>query len=282
MYLERSSVMSKIKRNDRIGAMVKILTDRPNHIYSLNYFSEMFNTAKSTISEDIAIIKNMLNKFELGDLETVVGAAGGVRFIPKFYGNKACSFIEDICKQLSSPERILPGGFIYMTDILYSPQITRRFGEILASQFYDDAPDFVITVETKGIPIAMMTARALNCPVVVARRENKVTEGSSVSINYVSASSKRIQTMSLVKRAVQEGQRGLIIDDFMKGGGTVRGLMELMNEFNADIVGVGVAISTDEPQKKMVENYKSLMVLKEVDEDNKIVLVEPASWIKEF
>lgn len=274
--------MSKIKRNDRIGAMVKILTDRPNHIYSLNYFSEMFNTAKSTISEDIAIIKNMLNKFELGDLETVVGAAGGVRFIPKFYGNKACSFIEDICKQLSSPERILPGGFIYMTDILYSPQITRRFGEILASQFYDDAPDFVITVETKGIPIAMMTARALNCPVVVARRENKVTEGSSVSINYVSASSKRIQTMSLVKRAVQEGQRGLIIDDFMKGGGTVRGLMELMNEFNADIVGVGVAISTDEPQKKMVENYKSLMVLKEVDEDNKIVLVEPASWIKEF
>ena len=274
--------MNRVKRNDRIGAMVKILTDRPNHIYSLNYFSEMFETAKSTISEDIAIIKGILERFKLGDLETVVGAAGGVRFIPKFCGSKACSFIEDICKQLSEPERILPGGFIYMADILYSPQITQRFGEILASQFYDDAPDFVITVETKGIPIAMMTARALNCPVVVARRDNKVTEGSSVSINYVSASSKRIQTMSLVKRAVQEGQRGLIIDDFMRGGGTVRGLMELMSEFNADVVGVGVVISTDEPQKKMIDNYKSLMVLKEVDEENKVVVIEPAPWVKDF
>lgn len=274
--------MNRIKRNDRIGAMVKILTDRPNRIYPLNYFSEMFQTAKSTISEDIAIIKNMLNRFELGDLETVVGAAGGVRFIPKFCGSKACSFIEEICKQLSTPDRILPGGFIYMTDILYSPQITQRFGEILASQFYDCEPDFVITVETKGIPIAMMTARALNCPVVVARRDNKVTEGSSVSINYVSASSKRIQTMTLVKRAVKEGQKGLIIDDFMKGGGTARGLMDLMSEFNADIVGVGVAISTDEPEKKMVDSYKSLMVLKEVDEENRTILVEPASWIKDL
>ena len=274
--------MNRIKRNDRIGAMVKILTDRPNHIYPLNYFSEMFQTAKSTISEDIAIIKNRLNRFELGDLETVVGAAGGVRFIPKFCGSKACSFIEEICKQLSTPDRILPGGFIYMTDILYSPQITQRFGEILASQFYDCEPDFVITVETKGIPIAMMTARALNCPVVVARRDNKVTEGSSVSINYVSASSKRIQTMTLVKRAVKEGQKGLIIDDFMKGGGTARGLMDLMSEFNADIVGVGVAISTDEPEKKMVDSYKSLMVLKEVDEENRTILVEPASWIKDL
>jgi purine operon repressor len=169
-----------------------------------------------------------------------------------------------------------------MTDILYSPQITQRFGEILASQFYQEAPDFVITVETKGIPIAMMTARALNCPVVVARRDNKVTEGSSVSINYVSASSRRIQTMSLVKRAVQEGQKGLIVDDFMKGGGTARGLMELLNEFNADIVGVGVIISTDEPEKKMIDNYKSLMVLREVNEEKRAILIEPASWLNNF
>jgi len=274
--------MDRIKRNERIGAIIKILSDRPNHIYTLNYFSEMFATAKSTISEDVVIIKNLLERFELGDLETVIGAAGGVRFIPRFSGNSASLFIKEICEQLSTSDRILPGGFLYMTDILYSPQITQRFGEILASQFYQEAPDFVITVETKGIPIAMMTARALNCPVVVARRDNKVTEGSSVSINYVSASSRRIQTMSLVKRAVQEGQKGLIVDDFMKGGGTARGLMELLNEFNADIVGVGVIISTDEPEKKMIDNYKSLMVLREVNEEKRAILIEPASWLNNF
>ena len=135
-------------------------------------------------------------------------------------------------------------------------------------------------METKGIPIALATARALNCPVVMARRESKVTEGSTISINYVSASSRRIQTMSLVKRAVEKGQRGLIVDDFMKGGGTVRGLMELLHEFEAEIAGVGVIISTEDPGQKMVKDYKSLMVLKDVDEGERKVMVEPSPWLK--
>ena len=107
-----------------------------------------------------------------------------------------------------------------------------------------------------------------------------VTEGSTVSINYVSASSKRIQTMSLVKRAVQKGQKGLIVDDFMKGGGTARGLMELLHEFEAEIAGVGVIISTADPEEKLVKDYKSLMVLKQVDEVQRKAIVEPSSWIR--
>ena len=209
--------MEKVRRNERIGIMVSILCNHPNRIFTLNHFSEKFNTAKSTISEDIVIMRKLLNRFELGDIETVVGAAGGVRFIPALF-KKNTIFIEDICNKLSEADRILPGGFLYMTDILFMPDVVQQFGEMLATQFYHTQPDFVITVETKGIPIALMTARALNCPVVVARRESKVTEGSTVSINYVSASSKRIQTMSLVKRSVQKGQRGLIVDDFMKRG----------------------------------------------------------------
>lgn len=271
--------MGKIRRNERIGAMVKILCSHPNRIFTLNSFSEMFQAAKSTISDDVVIIKDILNKFKLGDIETVVGAAGGVRFLPKLF-EKDSDFIQDICDKLSVPDRILPGGFLYTSDILLMPDVVKKFGEMLATQFQHTNPDFVITVETKGIPIALMTAQALNCPVVLARRESKVTEGSTVSINYVSASSKRIQTMSLVKRAVQKGQRGLIVDDFMKGGGTARGLMELLHEFEAEIVGVGVIISTADPEEKLVEDYKSLMVLKQVDEVQKKVVVEPASWVR--
>ena len=36
----------------------------------------MFQAAKSTISDDVVIIKDIFNKFKLGDIETVVGAAG--------------------------------------------------------------------------------------------------------------------------------------------------------------------------------------------------------------
>ena len=46
----------KFKRTERIGAIVKILSDNPNKIYTLSYFTEKFNAAKSTISEDLLVV----------------------------------------------------------------------------------------------------------------------------------------------------------------------------------------------------------------------------------
>lgn len=90
------------------------------------------------------------------------------------------------------------------------------------TRFMDRNPDYILTVETKGIPLAVMVARAFNKPLVIARRDSKVTEGSAISINYVTGSSGRIQTMTLTKRAIPPNARVLIIDDFMKAGGLRR------------------------------------------------------------
>ena len=126
-----------------------------------------------------------------------------------------------------------------------------------------------MTIETKGIPIALMTAEILNVPLVIIRKNIKVTEGSTVNINYISGSTKIIQTMSLSRKALREMSKVLIIDDFMKGGGTVRGIYEMMEEFNVEVAGTGVLISTMSPEKKLVNNYTSLMILKDVDEENR-------------
>lgn len=268
--------MNRIKRTERIAAMSQILSHSPNRVLSLSLFSEMFQAAKSTISEDIDMIKDAFSEYGLGDLETVAGAAGGVRYMPRPKGPEVAAFIEALCRALCSPERILPGGFLYITDILYDPQVMQRLGALLAAPFLDKRPDFVITVETKGIPAAMATAYYLGCPVVVARRDGKVTEGSLVSINYVTASSKRVQTMSLSKRAVKEGQRAVVIDDFLKGGGTAQGMISLLKEFNVDIAGTGFLIATETPKEKLVKEYKALMILSEVDEAEKSVRVCPA------
>ena len=56
----------------------------------------------------------------------------------------------------------------------------------------------------------------LGVQISCCRRENKVTEGSTVSINYVSGSTNRIQNMSLPKRAIKSGSKCIFIDDFMK------------------------------------------------------------------
>ena len=138
-----------------------------------------------------------------------------------------------------------------------------------------------MTVETKGIPIAYAAASYLNIPVVVVRRDSKVTEGSVVTINYVSGSTKRIQTMSLARRALQEGSNVLIIDDFMKAGGTVKGMIDLLQEFKANLKGIGVFVEVDGAQNRLVEEYVSLARLVEVDEKFKNVKVELGNYFKE-
>jgi purine operon repressor len=259
--------------------MTRILCSHPNQIFTLHDFSELFQSAKSTVCEDIAIIRDTLLEFGLGDLESITGAGGGVRFIPLADNRDRADYIHKLCTTLCDPNRILPGGYLYMSDLLYEPKHLCRIGEILAAEFLSSKPDFVITVETKGIPVAIMTAFALGCPVVAAGRDGQITEGPLVSINYVASSSRRMQTMSLPKRAIKEGSRALVIDDFMKGGGTARGMVQLLKEFKVDVAGIGVVIATREPRVKLVSNYTSLMVLEEVSEKENRIRLSPSEWI---
>ncbi len=269
--------MDKIKRNERLGALTKILTDTPNRIHTLGEFCELFGSAKSTISEDIDLISASFERFDLGRVETVAGAAGGVRYRAIPSKKKVARVLSEISSRLSEPGRMLPGGFLYTSDITAESDIAQQMGEILAAQYYDRQPHFVLTMETKGIPIALMTARMLDVPLVIARRDSRAYEGSAVKINYIAGlGSERIETMALTRRAVQPGQRALIIDDFMKGGGTLQGMVDLMKEFLAEVVGVGVMIATATPAEKRVNGAKALLVLEGFDRETGRAIVHPS------
>jgi purine operon repressor len=270
--------MDKIRKLERIVALTKLLSDNPHQLFSLGAFSERFNTAKSTLSEDIATVKNGLNYLGLGTLETLAGAAGGVRFLPCRSGQNEKLLLEELAKKLASPDRIVAGSFIYMSDILFDASLMAKVGEIFMTRFRKVEPDFIMTVETKGIPLALMTARAFNIPLIMVRRGSKVTEGSTVSINYVTGSSKRIQTMSLPKRAIHQNAKVLIIDDFMKAGGTAKGILDLANEVGAKVVGTGVLVATTIPEKKLVDEYLALLMLHEIDEHTKKIDIRPAFY----
>ena len=272
--------MEKYKRNERVAGIIKILSDNPNKLFALNYFSELFNAAKSTISEDITAAKKILGELSQGQIETISGAAGGVKYRPYVDDAKALVFLEHLCDRIRDPRRIITGNFIYMSDIVYDPVVSAGVGEIFATKFMNSGAEFVITIETKGVTIAHMTARALNVPLVIIRRENRVTEGSTVSVNYVSGSTKRIQTMFVSKRAIPEGKKVLIIDDFMKAGGTAKGMVDLMKEIKVEIAGIGFLMKTVEPKEKLVENYTSLLVVKEVNETIQKIDVEINGKIK--
>lgn len=257
--------MKKYKRNQRIGALMKIFAEKPNYVFSYNYFCEIFNAAKSTMSEDVAIVKELVAELNFGRIETISGASGGAVFIPILGSKEKNDILDQLCSLFSQKNRILPGNFIYMTDIFNNPNIVYNISKVISSEFSNMEIDYIVTVETKGIPVAIMTGQKLNVPVAVIRRNNKITEGATVSINYVSGSSNNIQTMSLSRRSLKENAKVLIVDDFMKGGGTCKGMEDMMREFNANVVGTAVVIETRTPEKKLVDNYTSLMVLNNID-----------------
>lgn len=271
--------MEKIRRNERMSAMMKILSDSPNRIFTLSYFCDLFGAAKSTMSEDIDILRDVVKQFGLGELETVTGAAGGVRYRCGMPRAEARKFVQDLCGELSGTERVLPGGFLYYSDILANPDTVRRMGDIIATEYAAEAPDFVLTMETKGIPVAFSAATSLGVPLVIARRSSKVYEGPAVNINYVSGSNGNIQTMSLSRRSVKEGQRALIVDDFLKGGGTAKGMCDMMHEFGVTVVGMAFVMATATPAKKRVTGEKSLMILDVTGDDLDTATVTPAPWL---
>ncbi len=271
-----------MKRNERIGAIIKILSASPNRLFTLNYFTDRFNSAKSSVSEDIVIAKKIMDNMKLGKIETIPGAAGGVKYVPSMSKEATMSLLDEICTKLKDESRILAGGFLYTSDIMFDTSIIKRAGEVFATQFINQKADYVVTVETKGIPLAYMTAEALNLPLVVARRDSKVSEGSTVSINFISGSTDRIQKMSMSKRAIKPNSKAIIIDDFMKGGGTARGIVDLLTEFDIEVVGIGVLISTQNPNKKLVNNFISLISLEDVDMDQKAINVCPNNDLSEL
>ncbi|MFR2063473.1 MAG: hypothetical protein ACLS36_06710 [Streptococcus sp.] len=52
----------KLKRSERMVVISNYLINNPYQLTSLNTFAERYEAAKSSISEDVAIIKKLLRK----------------------------------------------------------------------------------------------------------------------------------------------------------------------------------------------------------------------------
>lgn len=268
-----------MKRSHRLVALTNFLLENARTTKKLSYFAEKYTSAKSSISEDLDIVNEVFQQLGIGYIDRISGSSGGARYIPKLEYEQGIKFIHELCERLEDPDRILPGDYLYMSDLLGDPQTVREIGRILAAEFSERDIDVIVTVETKGIPLAYAVAEFLSVPVVIARRDPKVTEGSSVSINYVSGSSRKIQTMVLARRSLQEGANVGIIDDFMKAGGTITGIVDLLKEFNANVKAIGVlAEADDEEDERVVDDYVSLIKLTDVNSKKKSIKAHPGTY----
>ncbi|WP_285238870.1 phosphoribosyltransferase family protein [Staphylococcus aureus] len=245
----------RYKRSERIVFMTQYLMNHPNKLIPLTFFVKKFKQAKSSISEDVQIIKNTFQKEKLGTVITTAGASGGVTYKPMMSKEEATEVVNEVITLLEEKERLLPGGYLFLSDLVGNPSLLNKVGKLIASIYMEEKLDAVVTIATKG---------------------------STVSINYVSGSSRKIETMVLSKRTLAENSNVLVVDDFMRAGGSINGVMNLMNEFKAHVKGVSVLVESKEVKQRLIEDYTSLVKLSDVDEYNQEFNVEPGNSLSKF
>ena len=96
----------KLKRSERMVVISNYLINNPYQLTSLNTFAERYEVAKSSISEDVAIIKKAFEESQIGEIETVTGASGGVMFTP--------TISDEDARSLKS------GDYVYITGTIYT------------------------------------------------------------------------------------------------------------------------------------------------------------------
>ena len=138
--------MEKIRRMERLVILSKMLTDHPSRLFSLGEFAESFGCAKSTLSEDMVVLREAFEGKGMGTLETVTGASGGIRFLPRRSEPVVAKILAEMATTLSQPERIIPGGFLYTSDLLFSADRMVEAGEVIFTLLDSTRQDYLVTV----------------------------------------------------------------------------------------------------------------------------------------
>ena len=123
------------------------------------------------------------------------------------------------------------------------PALMDACGEELARRFRGAGATKVLTAEISGIAPALTTARHLGLPVVYARKSKPITMPDQVFLTLSPSHTKgRMVELIVSPEYLGQGERVLIIDDFLATGATILGLARLAQTAGSTLVGIGALV----------------------------------------
>lgn len=178
-------------------------------------------------------------------------------------------------------ERIIKDGCVTGNNILsvdsfLNHQIDITFYNEIGKEFYrlfqTEEVNKILTIEASGIGIACITAQYFNVPVVFAKKaksENIAVEFYKSRVE--SFTYKKPYDIIVSKKYLHKEDRILILDDFLANGQAILGLLNIISQADAQIVGAGVVIEKGFQQggktlREMGINLHSLAIIKAMNE----------------
>lgn len=99
--------------------------------------------------------------------------------------------------------------------------------------------DFLLTAESKGIPLGYEMAKQSGKNYIVARKSEKLYMKKPISVEVKSITTEKMQKLYLSEDDLvkMEGKRILLVDDVISTGKSLAALEELISKANGTIVG---------------------------------------------
>jgi len=180
-------------------------------------------------------------------------------------------------------EKILTEGRIEQDEILkvdsflnHQLDITllNEIGKEFRRRFKDEHITKILTVEASGIAIASITAQYFEVPVVFAKKtESKNLDKETYESDVYSYTKGKTYKIRISKRYLNEEDRILVIDDFVANGKVALGLKEIIEQANANLIGVGIVIEKGFQEggqvlRKEGINVNSLVIIDDLSKGN--------------
>ena len=149
-------------------------------------------------------------------------------------------------------QKILSEGIVLSDEVLkvdaflnhqIDPVLMQQIGKEFAARFKDAGITKIITIEASGIAPAIMTGLELGVPVIFARKYQSLTLKDDLYRSKVFSFTKQTEsTIAISNKHISSADKALVIDDFLANGQAALGLIDLIHQAKAEVVGVGIVI----------------------------------------
>lgn len=181
----------------------------------------------------------------------------------------------DLLKKRILKDGTISSGNILRVDSFLNHQIDvellNEMGKELKRRFKSEKITKILTVEVSGIAIASIAAQYFNVPVVFAKKHQGInSDPDSYEANVFSYTKKQTYSIKVSKKYLENDDNLLIIDDFLASGSAVSGLIDIVNQANANVAGIGIAIEKNFQEGRQIVEEKnihleSLAIIKSID-----------------
>lgn len=151
-------------------------------------------------------------------------------------------------------------------------QLFEAMGKEFKRLFEDEDISKILTIEASGIGIACVVAQSFGVPVVFAKKgKTKNIAGDVYRSQVESYTHGGVYDIIVSKDYLKKEDRVLLIDDFLANGKALEGLIDIVNEAGATLVGAGIAVEKGfQPGGKKLRDagvhLESLAIVESMDE----------------